>query len=706
MSETTFRLALAGNPNSGKSSIFNYLTGLRQKVGNFPGVTVDRKVGPYKLPNGTNINLIDFPGAYSFYPTAQDERVVVETLVQPLSDDFPNAVLYVADITRLEKHLLLFTQLQDLNLPIALVLNMADMAAANGRSVDSKKLSNTLQAPVLVVSSHTGEGMNRLPTLIHELVETNQAAKDNTPFYQTSPQEQVLTSALASAFPAHNDYQRLLLAHHADWLSFLSATEQETIQAAREKAGFKALSHQVEETMARYDKFTPIVQRSIQQSDQQGSQLTAKVDRWLTHPVLGPIIFLTLMLLVFQAIYAWAEYPMGAIEWVFGAATDAVKAILPTGWVSDLITDGILAGLGGIVVFVPQIAILFFLITLLEEVGYMARAAFMFDRVMQAVGLNGRSLVALISSGACAIPAIMSTRTIANWKERLITIMVAPFISCAARIPVYIVLIGLVVPNVTVGGIFNAQGLVFMGLYLLGIAAALLTALAMKYIVKSNERSFLMLEMPEYRQPLLRNVGLTVWEKVRAFVVEAGKVILVISMILWALASYGPANDMADAESRAATVTATQSLTQEESDNLVASYRLEASYAGHLGKWIEPVIRPLGFDWKMGIAIISSFAAREVFVGTMATLYSVGSEDESTVRERLANEVDPDTGEAVYNFATALSLLLFYVFAMMCMSTLAVVRRETGSWRWPIIQFLLMTGIAYLSSLLVYQWLQ
>lgn len=696
-----FRLALIGNPNSGKSSVFNRLTGLQQKVGNFPGVTVDKKVGNYQLSNGSNIDLVDFPGAYSFYPNSQDERIVVQTLANPEDENYPDAVLYIADLTRLEKHLLLFTQIRDLGLPVLLGLNMLDLATEQGLQVDTKQLTKRLNAPVVLLSSHTGEGFDELDRQIQSLAnEPLTKAKAN--FYQLTTEEQLLSSKIGSSFPANSAYQNLLLAHHYQWLPHLNEERRNTIEASIN--GFRSLHHQVQETMARFDLFTPMVKQSLKNEKATTDTFSERLDTFLTHRFFGPIIFLALMFLVFQAIYAWAGYPMDGIDWIFSQLNDAVKAILPAGWLTDLLTDGILAGLGGVVIFIPQIAILFFLINLLEEVGYMARAAYMFDSLMNFFGLNGRSLVALISSGACAIPAIMSTRTIANWKERLITILVAPFISCSARLPVYIVLIGFAVPVGNDEGFFNRQGLAFMGLYLLGIVAALGTALLFKYVLKTNERSMLMLELPAYRRPLLRNVGLNVWEKVKSFVIEAGKVILVISMVLWALASYGPTADMIAAEEQAASIATAQSLSETEQANLAASLQLEASYAGHMGKWIEPVIAPLGFDWKMGVAIICSFAAREVFVGTMATLYSVGSEAEETgIIDRLASEKDPITGATVYTPARSMSLLIFYVFAMMCMSTLAVVKRETKSWKWPIFQFVLMTGLAYIASFVVYQ---
>lgn len=706
-SSRPFRLALIGNPNSGKSSVFNRLTGLQQKVGNFPGVTVDKKLGSYQLPSGEKISLIDFPGAYSFYPTAQDEKIVVQTLANPLDENYPDAILYVADFTRLEKHLLLFTQIRDLGLPAILGLNMADMAEERGRQVDTALLSQKIGAPVVVLSSHSGEGFQQLESYIHQVINET-SVNSSSSFYRPSNIEKQVAEALEDSFPANTTYQNILLAHHYQWLPYLSTAQRQLIAEVVKQYDFKTLRHQVQETMARFDQFEPVAKATIKETATDTPGFTEKVDRILTHKVFGPLIFLLLMFFVFQAIYAWAGYPMDGIEWIFGQLNEVVKAALPAGWVTDLLTDGILAGLGGVVIFIPQIAILFFLINLLEEVGYMARAAYMFDALMHFFGLNGRSLVALISSGACAIPAIMSTRTIANWKERLITILVAPFISCSARLPVYVVLIGFVVPAGNDDGLFNRQGLAFMGLYLLGIFAALGTALFFKYILKTEERSTLLLELPEYRRPLFRNVGLNVWDKVRSFVLEAGKVILIISIILWALASYGPAEKMAAAAAQTTAIATAQNLDTQAKEDLEASLKLEASYAGQMGKYIEPVIKPLGFDWKMGVAIICSFAAREVFVGTMATIYSVGSaddDDQSGIIERLTNERNQVTGERVYNTATSASLLIFYVFAMMCMSTLAVVKRETKSWKWPIFQFFLMTGIAYLASFAVYQWL-
>lgn len=701
-SSKTYTIGLFGNPNCGKSTLFNLLTGLRQKVGNFPGVTVDKKIGQLALSDGDAVRLIDFPGTYSFYPNSQDERIAVQTLIDQEANDYPDAILYVADVNHLEKHLLLFTQLYDLGLPTLLALNMADQAEKKGLSVDVKQLQQSLNAPVFLLSARTGEGIEDLKKGIHRVMQ--QAGSENKQFRNLSDTEREISQAIRKVLPIQEDYSALLFAHHYSWLPFLSVEEKAKIEQVVQDHKFESLKLQVNETMERFNKFTPIAKAAlVTEQEEQGSK-SLWFDRILTHRIFGPIIFLAIMLLVFQAIFAWASYPMDLIDSLFAQLSDGVKQMLPTGWLTDLITDGILAGLGGVVIFVPQIAILFFLITILEEVGYMARAAFMFDRVMQFFGLNGRSMVALISSSACAIPAVMSTRNISNWKERLITIMVTPLISCSARIPVYTVLIGFVVPATTVWGIFNQQGLAFMGLYLLGIIAALFSAWVFKKVLKTNESSYLMLELPSYRLPVMRNVWLNVWEKVKTFLLEAGKVIIIISMALWVLATYGPKTAMEQAELTAVEQATEQNLAEDEAADLLASKQLEASFAGHLGKFIEPAIAPLGFDWKMGIALITSFAAREVFVGTMATIYSIGSEeDESSVRDRMAAERNPVTGDLVYSLPTSLSLLIFYVFAMMCMSTLAVVKRETKSWKWPIIQFVFMTAMAYLSSWVVFQ---
>lgn len=695
-------VGLVGNPNSGKSSLFNLLTGLRQRIGNFPGVTVEKKSGVLTLAGLPPVELVDFPGAYSCYPTSLDERLVVQELTNPKGDLFPDAILYVADVTKLDKHLLLFTQLRDLDIPMILVLNMADLIGENGLQVDVAQLSKKLAVPVIPVSARESRGMDELKKAIGDLLANPKAYRPEEPFYEPGVLARDVLTDLRQELPARNDYHALLLTHHASWLRHIPEELRHKVQNARVKNGFHSLRAQVEETMERYDTFEPIVKDSVRYAGDKASA-SDRADDILTHRIFGPVIFVGLMLLLFQALFAWASLPMDGIEWLFEHLGTAVRENLAAGWLTDLLVDGIIAGLGGVLVFVPQIAILFLFISILEEVGYMARAAFMFDSMMQRFGLNGRSVVALISGHACAIPAIMSTRTIANWKERLLTILVTPLTSCSARIPVYVILISFAVPEETFWG-FGYQGLAFAGLYFLGILSAMFSALIFKLVLKTSERSFLMLEMPDYRTPVWRNVVITVWQKVKTFMMEAGKIILLISIVLWGLSSYGPAGAMQEAEVITNQLTEERGLDEEASADVLASERLEASYAGHIGKIIEPVIRPLGYDWKIGIALFTSFGAREVFVGTMATIYSVGStDDELRIRDRMAEEINPRTGQPVYNQATAWSLLVFYVFAMMCMSTLAVTKRETGGWKWPIIQFTFMTALAYVSAMVVYQ---
>lgn len=694
------KIALIGNPNSGKSSVFNHLTGLRQKVANFPGVTVEKKIGKMRLSDGEEVTMVDFPGAYSLYPNSEDERVVLRVLANCEDEDYPDAAVYVADVTHLEKHLLLFTQVIDLGIPVILALNMSDLAGKEGLAVNTEVLEQAFGTKVLSISGRTGQNMDALRREIENMLRHPAAAPA---FHKPTDTEEELISAVKAETGVDNDYRALLLAHHYQLLPSVNADRKAAIAAICEAKKFPSLRLQIDETMGRFARLGDILQKAMKRNGR-GVSLSDKLDRLLTHKVFAPLIFFVIMFFVFQAIYAWAEMPMNWIENGFGALSNLVKETLPAGWFTDLLTEGIITGLGGILVFVPQIAILFFLITLLEEVGYMARAVFIFDKLMQQFGMNGRSVVALISGGACAVPAIMSTRTISVWKERLITILVTPLISCSARIPVYTVLIGFVVPEKTVMGLFNLQGVAFMGLYLLGIVMSLLTALLFKYLLKSTESSWLMMELPSYKMPDWANVWHTIKEKTGAFIWEAGKVIMMISIVLWALASYGPAEDMQQAETLAAQQAAEQNLDEQAAADLLAAYKIEASYAGHLGKFLEPAIEPLGFDWKIGIALITSFAAREVFVATMATIYSIGSaEDEVTIRDRLADAVRPGTGEKVYTPATALSLLIFYVFALQCMSTLAVVKRETGSWKWPLLQFLFMGLMAYLGSLITYQ---
>ncbi len=699
-----YTFALVGNPNAGKSSVFNQLTGMRQKVGNFPGVTVDKKIGVTTLTGGTETTIVDLPGAYSLYPNSQDERVVLNILSNPNDESYPDALIYVADLTNLERHLLLFTQLKDLNLPLVLCIGMIDLAAEQGIFLDRDKLAESLNVKVININGRTGEGVNDLKAeMLH--LKTMARPPQYKMFFQPNQIELKTAEQLRLVLPkVENTYQAILWAHHYERLPFVSYFEKNVIKKVVTENKFEDLRLQITETLQRFDRLQPILRDIFIKPYNEKVTLTDHIDRILTHAVAGPIIFFTVLFIIFQSIFALATFPMDGIEKLFLETNSVLKNTLPHSMFTDLLTDGILAGLSGVLVFIPQIAILFFLISLLEEVGYMARTVYMFDRIMQKVGLNGRSIVSLVSGGACAIPAIMSTRTISNWKERLITILVTPLISCSARLPVYALLVGFVVPNEN-WMIFNKQGLVFTGLYLLSIVSALTAAFVFKKIIKSNESTFLAIELPEYRLPHWRNVFFTVYEKVKSFVLEAGKIIMIVSVVLWFLASFSPLSNIAQSLETEATELATaKNWTEQQKADHLAARKLETSYAGFLGKAIEPAIKPLGFDWKMGIALISSFAAREVFVGTMATIYSIGSagtDDTTGIRDRMKAELRPD-GKPMYSTATALSLLIFYVFALQCMSTLAVVKRETRTWKWPLVQFLFMGVLAYLGSWLVF----
>ena len=710
-----FKVALLGNPNSGKSTVFNQLTGLRQKTGNFPGVTVDIKEGRLRFPSGFDAMLIDLPGTYSLYPTSSDEKIVAAVLTNPQDRYYPDVLVYIADVTHLEKHMLLLTQLLDLGIPVLLALNMSDTAAELGIKVNIERLAGQFHIPVIPISGRTGENIQKLLHEMERILKNGQPfGAGNTVFYPLRDVEKQVADEVRKNMGVENAYQALLLAHHHAWLPFLQKGARDMLEAITRDKQFLSLRAQVDETLDRYDRFTPVVRQTIQQPNAAPNTPTDRIDAILTHRVGGPLIFFGVMLLVFMAIFFGYDTTGGWVENATGALIDGLAASLNEGWFSSLLTKGVLPGLKGVLVFVPQIALLFLLITILEEVGYMARAVFIFDKTMRRFGMNGRSIVALIGGGACAVPAIMGARTISNWKERLITVMVTPFISCSARIPVYLVLIPVALP----AGSWWTKALVFGGMYFFGLSAALGAAYVFKKILRTSDPSFLALELPEYRMPHWKNVWLTVWEKVKAFIAGAGKIIFLISIALWVLGNTGPDGALQEAENRVR-AEANAATPKDELDDRIAAKKLEASYAGMLGKSIEPAIRPLGYDWKIGIALLSSFAAREVFNGTMYTIYSlesVGAQEEEDAANqspferygRLRRQMTDDrfeNGDRIYTFATGISLLIFYALAMQCMSTLAVVRRETGNWKWPLFQFLFMSGLAYLCAWLAFTFL-
>ncbi len=702
-----FKIALLGNPNAGKSTIFNDLTGLRQKTANFPGVTVEKKTGTFTIGD-QHIDLMDLPGTYSLFPNSKDEKLVGNILCNPHHDNFPDLIIYIADVNQLERHLLLATQIKDLQIPMIIVLNMIDLFNQNGNTLDVVLLQKKIGNPIIVTDARNNIGIDELKNCIEGVLKGND--KNEIPIHNTiyplNRIEQATSDLVKNHFNLNNTYRAKLWAHHHSWLDFLTIADVIQIKSYIGESKFEDIRYQIDETMHRFAHIQRIMQGVVTSPTTKLLDLTLKLDGILTHRYIGPTIFFGLMFLLFQSIFSWAETPMMWIEDGFSIIGEFAKTHMPVAWFTDLLIDGLLAGMSGVFVFIPQITILFLFLGLLEESGYMSRVVYMFDHIMQKVGLNGRSMVALISSGACAIPAIMSTRTIGNWKERLITIMVAPIIPCSARIPVYTVLIALMVPHETHFGPFNAQGIVFMLLYLLGIIMSLAVAFVLKQFIKTEERSYLMIELPHYKKPLWSNVFLELKEKIFAFIFGAGKIIIVISILLWFLASFGPQGSIESAHQKAMIDLNVLNLDETKSQAFIQSKKLEASYAGIIGKWIEPAIKPLGFDWKIGIALITSFAAREVFVGTMATIYSIGGDaEESSVRERMALELRSGTNSPMYDFATSLSLIVFYAFAMQCMSTLAVTKKETNGWKWPIIQFFFLTALAYLGSLLIYQCL-
>lgn len=702
MSQKRPKIALLGNPNSGKSSLFNQLTGLKQKIGNFPGVTVEKRSGTCLLPDGTAAEIIDLPGIYSIYPRSLDEQIVAEILLNHHSDEIPDKIVVTADATNLKRGLLLLTQIIDIGLPTILALNMMDLVAKAGISYDVIKLSQKLGVPVVPINARNGIGMDELKKVLNRPLPLPQ-----TSVFTIWDEVKAPVKELREKTGVDNDYEAYQFLEQPKSLKFLSKENQKIVDQVRSSYNFFPGKFQGAETIQRYSVIQDLLNEvTLKSSDSSWKNYSKRLDRVLTHKVWGYLIFFGVLFLIFQSIFAWATIPMDYIDAWFANLSGYLNSVLPDGPLTSLLADGIVPGMGGIMIFIPQIAILFAFISILEESGYMARVVFLMDKIMRKFGLNGKSVVPLMSGVACAIPAIMATRTIDNWKERIITIFVTPLMSCSARLPVFTILIALIIPNQRALGFFNLQGLALMGLYLLGFLAAIGSAWVMKFLIRVKERSYFIMELPTYRIPKWSNVGYTIVEKTKAFVFEAGKVIMAISIILWVLASYGPGDNLKNARENVLSESQNLRLTEQGLEDRIAAYKLEHSYAGIIGKSIEPVIRPLGYDWKIGIALITSFAAREVFVGTMATIYSIGSvgnEDDTTIKTRLREEINPETGGPRFTPAVGFSLLIFYTFAMQCMSTLAVVYRETKGWKWPIIQLVYMTALAYLSAFAVYQ---
>jgi ferrous iron transport protein B len=688
MKSSLFHIAIAGTPNVGKSTLFNQLTGLRQKVGNYPGVTVEKKQGIWKQGESERL-ITDLPGTYTLFPQSEDERVVFSQLTE--NDKKPDAVLIVIDAVHPDRGLFLASQIMDLGLPCALLINMIDQAEAQGIHWSAETLAQLWGIPVLLGSAKKASTLASLFELFHQKS------------FSVAPPSQVHHSTLSD--DAIFDL-KTLTESPSIYLALLkgrSLLPTSALQAWEEEHQVSTKTITLEETKIRYRKVAEALSMARMQKSPKVSHFTQRIDKIALHPFWGYVLFLGLLTLLFQAIFSWAEKPMEWIDSGMAALSEGLSQMLPEGALQELIIQGLIPGIGGVVIFIPQIVLLFLFLAILEDTGYMSRVVFLMDRWMRPLGLHGKSMVPLVSGVACAIPAILSTRNISHPRERLITLLVTPFMSCSARIPVYVILIGLAVPDQTIGP-FQLQGLALLTMYVLGAGTALLAAFVLQKIMKSQSPSFLMIELPVYRFPSLKDMAMVAYTKAKSFVVEAGKVIVAVSVLLWILSSYGPPEQMEKINEQE--VAALASFPEASHDSLVHVFeaeRLKYSYMGMLGHAVEPVIAPLGYDWKIGIALIASFAAREVFVSTLSVVYALGETEEfQPIRQRMLQEVRADSGAPVFTAATAFSLMIFYAFALQCLSTVAVVYKETRSWKLTLLQWLGMSLLAYLAALLVY----
>ena len=698
----TINVALIGNPNTGKTSLFNELTGLNQKVGNYPGVTVDKKEGSSKLQGNLKAIITDLPGTYSINPTSLDETIVLKTLLNSKSDKTPDVIVVVADVENLKRNLLLFSQIKDLEIPTVLAINMADQMKRKGITIDLKLLKNELNNEVVLLSVRKDPEIG-IQEVKKAIVKTYNSAKAFPLCNVNNRIDPAYFDRLKEINPKYSIYELWLMITQNSFPDKISEDEKKALlNFKNDSKNLKKYQHK--ETIYRYQKINEILKKTYLADRSKATDLRAKLDKVFTHKIFGYILFFTLLLLIFQSIFDWASLPMDLIDTVFANLSSYVNKTMPTGVLNNLISEGIIPGVGGIIIFIPQIAILFLFVSLLEETGYMSRVVFLMDKIMRRFGMSGKSVIPLISGTACAIPAVMATRNISGWKERLITILVTPFTTCSARLPVYAIIIALIIPDKKIFGILNLQGLTLLSLYILGFTTAIMAAVILHKTLKIKDTSFFVVEMPDYKLPSLKNVFFDVIEKTKAFIFGAGKIILSISIVLWFLASNGP-QSYTDVEKNIKEKIVSQEISGVKLNQMIASAKLENSYIGIMGKSIEPLIKPLGYDWKIGIALISSFAAREVFVGTLATIYSVGSDDDdiTTIKQRMALEINPETNSRRFNFPVGMSLLVFYAFAMQCMATLAIVKRETNSWKWPLIQFVGMGVLAYVCSFVVFQ---
>ncbi len=723
------RIALAGNPNVGKTTLFNLLTGLRQKVANYPGVTVERKSG--RLVGHESIEVIDLPGTYSLNPRSIDERVAYEVLVGRMQGEpAPDVVVCVVDAANLERNLYLVTQIMDLGLPVVVALNMMDALAENGLELDVKGLAQRLGVPVVPMVARRGQGIDRLKEILLRGVPPPPAKRRWTLMPAVTSVVEDLARQLGEEVPDVPKQQRFfeaLSALTSDTLLEVWKRQAprfyQAVLKARQDLEARKVPYRQAEMIGRYGWLSPLVAEVLRRRpNAQERTLSDRIDAVLTHRIAGPLIFFGLLLLIFQAIFSWAVPFMDAIEAAVAWTGEQVRAVLPDGFLEDLIVDGAITGVGNVLVFLPQILLLFFFLGIMEDTGYMARTAFIMDRLMRRLGLSGASVVPLLSGYACAVPAIMAARTLDNERDRIITIMVTPLMSCSARLPVYTLFIAAFIPNIPVLGPLNAQGLAMFSLYLLGTTMAFVAAWVLKTFVFKGESAYFVMELPPYRAPQLKQILYRMIDRAKAFVTRAGKIIFSLSIVIWFLASfpraeldpalvaqrqtletwYAHARDSLEAAGASAAALAELEATYEARlapiADAEAARQISQSFIGRLGHALEPMMRPLGFDWKITAGIISSFPAREVIVGTMATIYGVAHAGEDEIILRQVLRADP-----AFSPLVAVSLMVFYVFALQCMSTLAIARRELGTWKWPAVMWAYMFALAYLFSLLVYQ---
>jgi ferrous iron transport protein B len=688
------RVAVVGNPNSGKTSLFNALTGLRQKVANYPGVTIEKKEGRMRLPDGSDALLIDLPGTYSLFPHSPDEAIASEVLLgRHAGTPAVTKVLCVVDSNSLERNLYLATQLIDHKIPVVVALNMIDIAEKAGISIDAARLSQDLGVPVVPTAANSGRGIPELRKALAarqngasggRLFELPEAAKR-----ECSAIEEALVGDYALSAPmAHHDAVSLLTAHELPGV-FAGRYDDALlgrVLSARAKLDFLGIDRQSAFIEGRYLRIGQLCRDAVSAKGDGGRRASDRIDRVLTHRVWGFLIFMALMTLMFVGVFTWSEYPMQLITDGFDALGGVVRGAMPPGELRDLVVRGVIGGVGAVVTFIPQILALFFFISFLEDSGYMARAAFIMDKVMGKVGLHGKAFIPLLGSFACAIPGIMATRTIESRKDRLITMMIAPLMSCSARLPVYTLLIAAFIPTRYLFGFLPLQGLTMAALYLLGIVAALGMGLVFRKTVLRGETPGFVMELPPYRMPSFRSIGLIILERGKVFLQNAGTFILLVSIVLWFLASYPRVEGATPQE------------------------QLEKSYAGQMGRLIEPAIRPLGFNWKIGIGLIGSLLQREVFVSTMGTIFNIADAGDAgheraqaSLREKMVNDVDPGSGARTFSMLTAICVMVYYALSMQCLSTVAVMKRETNGWKWPMIQIGYMTALAYGVTWAVYR---